>query len=160
MGSRRTSRRQRLTSARLPTSRDRLSTGASGRPPPRLLTVLCRLQRHNADWGELRLYIAFCLAFRLAHKSRHLSNGVLFAQVCVDSVRIRLTRKLSNALNGVDLRPFRVGDIIELTAVDAGMLIAEGWAERSSSPINVATANDGEARRRAATRQRPRPPSR
>jgi hypothetical protein len=44
-------------------------------------------------------------------------------------VRIKLTRKLSNALNDVDLRPYRVGDVIDLAASSGEMLVAEGWAE-------------------------------
>ena len=44
-------------------------------------------------------------------------------------MRIRLTRKLSNFLNDVDLRPFQVNDGIEVPAASAHMLIAEGWAE-------------------------------
>ena len=46
------------------------------------------------------------------------------------SVRIKLTRKLSNALNDLDLRPYSVGDVIDLAAPSGEMLVAEGWAER------------------------------
>ena len=45
-------------------------------------------------------------------------------------MRIKLTRKLSNALNDLDLRPYSVGDVIDLAAPSGEMLVAEGWAER------------------------------
>ena len=73
---------------------------------------------------------------------------MLIAHKADGSVRIRLTRKLSNALNDIDLRPFRVGDIVELATADANMLIAEGWAERVNLPPIVATADDRGPRRR------------
>lgn len=44
-------------------------------------------------------------------------------------MRVRLTRKFANSLNGIDLRKARVGEVIELAASQAEMLIAEGWAE-------------------------------
>jgi hypothetical protein len=43
-------------------------------------------------------------------------------------MRIRLTRKLSQSLNGVDLSRQRVGDVIDLPRHDAELLLAEGWA--------------------------------
>jgi len=46
-------------------------------------------------------------------------------------LRIRLTRKLANALNGVDLRSMAVGDVVDLPEVLAAMLVDEGWAEVS-----------------------------
>ena len=48
--------------------------------------------------------------------------------------RVRLTRKLAFALNGLDLSSFRVGDVLLLRASDAQMLIAEGWAEPLPEP--------------------------
>jgi hypothetical protein len=45
-------------------------------------------------------------------------------------LRIRLTRKLAECLNGVDISAFRVGEVIELPDQAARMLIAEGWAEK------------------------------
>ena len=44
------------------------------------------------------------------------------------SVRIRLTRKLSETIDGVDLSGAREGDTHELPPRDALILIAEGWA--------------------------------
>jgi hypothetical protein len=43
--------------------------------------------------------------------------------------RVRLIRKLADFLNGVDLSKVRVGDVFDLTARDARMLIVEGCAE-------------------------------
>lgn len=44
-------------------------------------------------------------------------------------VRVRLTRKLANQINGVDLSAVRVGDHILVPNAVASMLIQEGWAE-------------------------------
>ncbi|HTM04544.1 MAG TPA: hypothetical protein VL173_13630 [Vicinamibacterales bacterium] len=43
-------------------------------------------------------------------------------------MRIRLTRKLAELLNGVDLSRHRVGDVFDLPLRDAQVLVAEGWA--------------------------------
>lgn len=52
--------------------------------------------------------------------------------------RVRLTRKLAAALNGLDVSALRVGDIIELPDRSAKMLIAEGWAALSPDDDVVA----------------------
>jgi hypothetical protein len=44
-------------------------------------------------------------------------------------MRVRLTRKLSDTLDGVDLSRAQVGDELDLTRVEAELVIAEGWAE-------------------------------
>ena len=44
-------------------------------------------------------------------------------------LRVRLLRKFAERLNGLDLTHARVGDSIDVSAVEARMLIAEGWAE-------------------------------
>lgn len=43
-------------------------------------------------------------------------------------MRIRLTRKFAERIDGVDLSRRRVGDVIDLPAHEARTLIAEGWA--------------------------------
>jgi len=43
-------------------------------------------------------------------------------------MRIRLTRKFAELIDGIDLSRRRVGDVIDLPVHDARMLIAEGWA--------------------------------
>jgi hypothetical protein len=57
-------------------------------------------------------------------------------------VHVRLTRKLAEALNGLDLRPFRIGEVIDLPVPLAQMLIAERWAEEAVAVDCPATAED------------------
>jgi hypothetical protein len=42
---------------------------------------------------------------------------------------VRLIRKLADFLDGVDVSEFREGDVFELPAGEAHLLIAERWAE-------------------------------
>jgi hypothetical protein len=44
-------------------------------------------------------------------------------------MQVRLTRKLADCIDGVDLRSHQVGEILDLPLHDAHLLIAEGWAE-------------------------------
>jgi CheY-like chemotaxis protein len=46
---------------------------------------------------------------------------------------IRLTRKLADAIDGIDLSCWTVDDLVEMPDRDARTLIAEGWAERAAS---------------------------
>ena len=46
----------------------------------------------------------------------------------VDIVRVRLTRKLADRIDGVDISGHRVGDTLSLPTRDAELLVAEGWA--------------------------------
>jgi hypothetical protein len=98
-----------------------------------------------------------CLYSSLIDGSESRNVGCISAVVCDlhrlnrSFVRIKLTRKLSNVLNDVDLRPFTAGNVIDLAAPSAEMLIAEGWAERIGEPADIrATADD----RGRTTRQR------
>jgi len=43
-------------------------------------------------------------------------------------MRIRLTRKFAERIDGVDLSRRRVGDVMDLPLHEARTLIAEGWA--------------------------------
>ena len=45
-------------------------------------------------------------------------------------MRVRLTRKLAEEIDGIDLSHDHVGDVIDLSTRDAQTLIAERWAER------------------------------
>ena len=56
-------------------------------------------------------------------------------------MKIRLTRKFSDFLNGVDLSRFRKGDTLDLPWRDAEMLIAEGWAETAHTPLRDRAAD-------------------
>ena len=57
-------------------------------------------------------------------------------------MQIRLTRKLAESIDGVDLSHDEVGKVIDVPVHDAQVLIAEGWG----SPAN--TADDRAPRRR------------
>jgi len=43
-------------------------------------------------------------------------------------MRVRLTRRLADYIDGVDLSRRSVGDLLDLPEHDAAMLVAEGWA--------------------------------
>lgn len=43
-------------------------------------------------------------------------------------MQIRLTRKLADCLDGIDVSQYRVGDLLDIPASEAELLIAEGWA--------------------------------
>ena len=55
------------------------------------------------------------------------------------SVRIRLTRKFANLLDGIDVSARRAGETIELPAKDAWLLLAEGWAEPAGGGLRRVT---------------------
>jgi hypothetical protein len=50
---------------------------------------------------------------------------------------IRLTRKLADYLDGVDVSSRRQGDVFELPTLEAQLLIAEGWAAAHIPPVVV-----------------------
>jgi hypothetical protein len=43
-------------------------------------------------------------------------------------MKVRLTRKLADRIDGVELEGCRVGDVLDLPSPDAQLLIAERWA--------------------------------
>jgi hypothetical protein len=43
-------------------------------------------------------------------------------------MRVRLTRKLAEMIDGVDLTRSHAGDLLEVAASEARLLISEGWA--------------------------------
>ena len=62
--------------------------------------------------------------------------------LCQGMVRVRLTKKLADRMDGVDVSPHRVGDILELPAAQARLLVAEEWAvdrerRRAASRVEV-----------------------
>lgn len=72
---------------------------------------------------------------------------------------VRLTHKFAEMIDGVDLSPYAVGDIVTLSLSQARLLIAEGWAEpvregravrATRSPLAVA-ADKPRARKRKRT---------
>ena len=50
-------------------------------------------------------------------------------------MRIQLARKLADRIDDVDLTHCHAGDVIDLPAGDALLLIAEGWAVLTDAPI-------------------------
>jgi hypothetical protein len=63
-------------------------------------------------------------------------------------MKVRLTRKLAEVIDGLDLSKAREGDTLELPARDALLLIAEGWA----SPVY----DEGSSSARDRAHDRPR----
>ena len=73
-------------------------------------------------------------------------------------MRVRLVRKLADVIDGVDISDYAVGDVLDLHADEARLLIAEEWAisaghlahrravRRQSSPIQIAEAADSRRR--------------
>lgn len=57
-------------------------------------------------------------------------------------MKVRLTRKLAQALDGVDLSRRAVGEIIDCPQHDAEVLIGEGWAVSVVSDIDRARFRD------------------
>ena len=43
-------------------------------------------------------------------------------------MRVQLTRKLADRLDGIDVKDCKVGDVLDLAPNDAAVLVAEGWA--------------------------------
>ena len=54
-------------------------------------------------------------------------------------MKIRLDRKFAELIDDVNVSKYRVGDVIDLPAHDAAMLVAEGWAT-SLEPAEPAQA--------------------
>jgi hypothetical protein len=61
-------------------------------------------------------------------------------------MKVCLTRKFGAVLNGVDLSRLQVGDVIDLPAADANILIAEGWAVAISDERSAPAASQAEDR--------------
>ena len=53
-------------------------------------------------------------------------------------MRVRLTVKLAEVVNGIDLSGYAEGDVLELPAAQARLLLAEKWAERVPNAERVA----------------------
>ena len=52
-------------------------------------------------------------------------------------MKVRLTRKLAESIDGVDLVDRRVGDVFEVPEIAARLLLAEGWAVGESAAPDV-----------------------
>jgi hypothetical protein len=55
-------------------------------------------------------------------------------------MHVRLTAKLAEMMEGVDLSAHGEGDLIELPERDANLLITGGWAERVAREERVSSA--------------------
>ena len=44
-------------------------------------------------------------------------------------MKVRLTRKFANVINGIDLSKAHAGETLEVSPREAEILLAEGWAE-------------------------------
>ena len=64
------------------------------------------------------------------------------APVDSGSMKIRLKRKFADVINGIDLSKAHQGEILEVSARDAEILVAEGWAERADAPPAREKAHD------------------
>ena len=53
----------------------------------------------------------------------------VFPGRCKVVMFVRLTRKLAEVVNGIDISAYAEGDVIELSSADAQLPIAERWAE-------------------------------
>jgi hypothetical protein len=43
-------------------------------------------------------------------------------------MKVVLTRKLADSMDGINVAAYRVGDVLDLTASEARLLVAEQWA--------------------------------
>jgi len=56
---------------------------------------------------------------------------------------VRLTKKFADALDGIDLSQWHVGEIVAVSRHEAALLIAEGWAEPDhEGAADVGLSND------------------
>lgn len=69
-----------------------------------------------------------CLVFwQRSPLMRHLVAA--FPGRCKVAMFVRLTRKLAEVVNGIDISAYAEGDVIDVSSADAQLLIAERWAE-------------------------------
>ena len=72
-------------------------------------------------------------------------------------VQVRLTKKLAEVVDGIDLSDRRVGDVVDLPRHDAEVLLAEGWASPVESAFGArARRLDADDRPRRSTKKHPR----
>jgi hypothetical protein len=72
-------------------------------------------------------------------------------------VQVRLTKKLAEVIDGIDLSDRRVGDVVDLPSHDAEVLLAEGWASPVESAFGAGARRlDADDRPRRSTKKHPR----
>jgi hypothetical protein len=75
-------------------------------------------------------------------------------------MKIQLTRKLADSIDGVDLSDMKVGKVINVARHDAQLLIAEGWGRPADSVGERQSNMRDRADDRPPRRKIPRPPKR
>jgi len=63
-------------------------------------------------------------------------------------MKVRLTRKLSEQINGIDLSNAKTGETLDLPNRDAQILMAEGWAEYEGTAPSPDKAHERTRRKR------------
>ena len=71
-------------------------------------------------------------------------------------MKVRLTRKFADLINGIDLSRAHTGETLELSQRDAEILLAEGWAEYTggSQPRDRAHEAPGSKSKKRRSKQR------
>ena len=69
-------------------------------------------------------------------------------------MKVRLTRKFSPLINGIDLSKFQKGDTLDLPTREASMLVAEGWAEPEIDRVHDRPPRKRQSRARASTEKK------
>jgi hypothetical protein len=57
-------------------------------------------------------------------------------------MKVRLTRKFADLINGIDLSKAHPGETLDLSQREAEILMAEGWAEYAGGAQPLAQAHD------------------
>jgi hypothetical protein len=57
-------------------------------------------------------------------------------------MKVRLTRKFADLINGIDLSKAHTGETLDLSQREAEILMAEGWAEYAGGTQPIAQAHD------------------
>ena len=71
-------------------------------------------------------------------------------------MKVRLTRKFADLINGIDLSRAHTGETLDLSQRDAEILLAEGWAEYAGAAQPRETAHEitvKKSRQRAAKKR-------
>ena len=69
-------------------------------------------------------------------------------------MKVRLTRKFADMINGIDLSKARAGQMLDLPAHEANMLMAEGWAEYESRTSVLDKADERRRPKRMPRREK------
>ena len=57
-------------------------------------------------------------------------------------MKVRLTRKFADLINGIDLSKAHTGETLDLSEREAELLLAEGWAEYTGPEPPLALAHE------------------